>query len=57
MEDHGWKVGDQIDSSFAADGRVPLTIGGTFGENSIVGSNFVVSLDTYDGSSNSSTRS
>ena len=48
MEDHGWKVGDQIDSSFAADGSVPLTIGGTFGENSIVGSNFVVSLDTYD---------
>ena len=27
---------------------MPLTIGGTFGENSIVGSNFVVSLDTYD---------
>jgi putative ABC transport system permease protein len=48
MDDHGWAVGDEIPSQFPADGSVPLTIGGTFGENGIVGGNFVVSLDTYD---------
>ncbi len=48
MDDHGWKVGDEIPSRFPADGNVPLTIGGTFGENSVVGGNFVVSLDTFD---------
>jgi len=48
-DEQGWKTGDQIPSKFAAAGSVPLTMGGTFDENSLVGGNYVVSLDTYDG--------
>ena len=29
-------------------GKAPLVIGGTFSENSLLGTNYVVSLDTYD---------
>jgi putative ABC transport system permease protein len=48
MADQGWKVGDSIPAQFPAEGDAPLTIGGTFAENSVVGGNFVVSLDTFD---------
>ena len=48
LDERGWKVGEQIASQFAAEGDVPLTIGGTFSENSLVGGSYVVSLDTYD---------
>jgi putative ABC transport system permease protein len=48
MADEGWKVGDTIPTAFATVGKVPLVIGGTFSENSLVGTNYVVSLDTFD---------
>ena len=48
MNDEGWKVGDTIATAFATVGKAPLVIGGTFSENSLVGTNYVVSLDTFD---------
>ena len=48
MKDEGWKVGDTIATEFATVGKAPLVIGGTFSENSLLGTNYVVSLDTYD---------
>jgi len=48
MTDEGWEVGDTIATEFATVGKAPLVIGGTFSENSLLGTNYVVSLDTYD---------
>jgi putative ABC transport system permease protein len=48
MKDEGWEVGDTIATEFATVGKAPLVIGGTFSENSLLGTNYVVSLDTYD---------
>jgi putative ABC transport system permease protein len=45
--DHGWKVGDTIPSAFATKGPTPLVVGGTFGSNDLVNSNYLISLDTY----------
>ena len=47
MEDNGWAVGDELPSAFATIGDDPLTIGGTFDDNRLVG-DYVVSLDTFD---------
>ena len=48
MADENWKVGDTIPTAFATVGKVPLVIGGTFSENSLIGTNYVISLDTYE---------
>jgi putative ABC transport system permease protein len=48
MKDEGWKVGDTVPAEFAIVGKAPLEIGGTFAENSLVGGNYVISLDTYE---------
>jgi putative ABC transport system permease protein len=48
MKDEGWNVGDTIPTEFATVGKAPLVIGGTFSENSLIGTNYVVSLDTYE---------
>ena len=47
MADEGWEVGDTIPTAFATVGKAPLVIGGTFSENSLIGTNYVISLDTY----------
>jgi putative ABC transport system permease protein len=41
-------VGDTVPSEFATVGKAPLVIGGTFSDNSLINSNYLVSLDTYD---------
>jgi putative ABC transport system permease protein len=46
-KDHGWSVGDTVPAAFATTGRVDLTIGGTYSEDTMVGS-YVVSLETYE---------
>ena len=46
-KDHGWSVGDTVPAAFATTGNVDLTIGGTFSEDTMVGS-YVVSLETYE---------
>jgi putative ABC transport system permease protein len=48
LDDNGWSVGDELPSAFATTGSDPLTIGGTFDENGLIGTDYVVSLDTYD---------
>ncbi|MGZ5296696.1 MAG: ABC transporter permease [Actinomycetota bacterium] len=48
VKDEGWKVGDTVPAEFATVGKVPLEIGGTFGENSLIGGNYVISLDAYE---------
>jgi putative ABC transport system permease protein len=48
LQDNGWAVGDEIPSAFATIGSDPLTIGGTFTENSLVQGDYLVSLDTFD---------
>ena len=47
MQDNGWAVGDELPSAFATIGEDPLTIGGTFDDNRLVG-DYVVSLETFD---------
>ena len=47
LAENGWSVGQELPSAFPAGGERPLTIGGTFGVNSIV-DDYVVSLETYD---------
>jgi putative ABC transport system permease protein len=47
---NGWKVGDTIQTAFAslpAPGNAPLTVGGIFDHNEIVG-DYLISLDTYE---------
>ncbi len=44
---NGWAVGDQLPASFSTVGKVPLTIGGTFNENRLVG-DYVIALTTYE---------
>ncbi len=48
MTDENWEVGDTIPTAFATVGKAPLVIGGTFSENSLIGTNYVISLDTYE---------
>jgi putative ABC transport system permease protein len=43
---NGWAVGDTLPAAFGTVGKVPLTIGGTYKENRLVGE-YVISLDTY----------
>ena len=43
---NGWAVGDTLPAAFGTVGKTPLTIGGTYGENRLVG-NYVVSIGTY----------
>jgi putative ABC transport system permease protein len=47
MSDNGWSVGDELPAAFATVGDRPLTIGGTFDDNRLVG-DYVVSLDAFD---------
>ncbi len=47
-QQEGWKIGDALPAAFAATGSTPLVMGGTFGENRLVGGDYLVSLDTYD---------
>jgi putative ABC transport system permease protein len=44
---NGWSVGDRLPAAFATTGKAPLTIGGTYGENRLVGE-YVISLATYE---------
>ena len=44
---NGWAVGDSLPAAFGTVGRTPLMIGGTYGENRLVG-NYVVSIGTYE---------
>jgi putative ABC transport system permease protein len=46
-KDHGWSVGDTVPAAFATTGKVDLTIGGTYSEDTMVGS-YVLSLETYE---------
>jgi putative ABC transport system permease protein len=46
-KDHGWSVGDTVPAAFAKSGKVELTIGGTYSEDTLVG-HYVVSLETYE---------
>jgi putative ABC transport system permease protein len=46
-EDNGWTVGSEVPASFATVGDTPLTVGGIFTENGVVG-DYVVSLDAYE---------
>ncbi len=43
---NAWVVGDPLPAAFGTVGKAPLTIGGTYDENRLVG-NYVVSLGTY----------
>jgi putative ABC transport system permease protein len=43
---NGWAVGATLPAAFGTVGKAPLTIGGTYGENRLVG-NYVVSIETY----------
>ncbi len=45
---NGWSVGDVIPVQFESAGTVRLTIGGTFGENRLVGANYLISLDSFE---------
>jgi putative ABC transport system permease protein len=45
---NGWKVGDQIPAAFSATGDHPLRMGGTFTENRVLGSDYIMSLSTYE---------
>jgi putative ABC transport system permease protein len=45
---NGWKVGDQIPAAFSATGAHPLRMGGTFTENRVLGSDYIISLSTYE---------
>jgi putative ABC transport system permease protein len=47
-EEKGWSTGDDVAAAFATAGRVDLPIVGIFGENRLVGGDFVVSLETYE---------
>ncbi len=47
-KEKGWSVGDRIPSAFATVGKEPLTMGGTFSENRVVGGDYLVSLHTYE---------
>jgi putative ABC transport system permease protein len=47
-QENGWSVGDEIPSAFASVGKEPLTIGGTFAEQGLVGGDYLVSLETYE---------
>jgi putative ABC transport system permease protein len=46
-EKNGWAVGEQLPASFSTVGKVPLTIGGTYGDNRLLG-DYVVSLETFE---------
>ena len=49
-QDNGWKVGDTIKSAFGSlppPGDAPLTIGGIYEHNEIVG-DYLISLDTFE---------
>jgi len=45
---NGWTTGDTVPAAFATTGRAPLTVGGTFGENRLVGGDYLVSIATYE---------
>jgi putative ABC transport system permease protein len=46
-EENGWTVGSAVPASFATVGDAPLTVGGIFTENGVVG-DYVVSLAAYE---------
>jgi putative ABC transport system permease protein len=46
-QDNGWTVGSEVPASFATIGETPLTVGGIFTENGVVG-DYVVSLAAYE---------
>jgi putative ABC transport system permease protein len=45
--DNGWQIGDSVAAAFASVGRHPLTVGGIYRDNDLVG-DYVVSLATYE---------
>jgi putative ABC transport system permease protein len=45
---NGWTPGDTVPAAFATTGHVPLMVGGTFGENRLVGGDYLVSIATYE---------
>jgi putative ABC transport system permease protein len=47
-DERGWTVGDSVPAAFAAVGAHPLEIVGIFDENRLVGSDYVISLETYE---------
>jgi putative ABC transport system permease protein len=46
-KDKGWKVGDQVPTTFGKTGKTDLVVGGTYDQNQIAG-NYLIGLDTYD---------
>jgi putative ABC transport system permease protein len=48
VEEEGWTVGDTVPAAFASEGDRPLEIVGIFDENRLVGSDYVISLETYE---------
>jgi putative ABC transport system permease protein len=48
-EENGWSVGDRLPAAFATRGDVELEVGGTFAERRLVGVDYLISLDAYDG--------
>jgi len=46
-KEKGWSVGDQIPSAFPSLGDRPLTIVGTYGDNSLVG-DYLIAIDTFE---------
>jgi putative ABC transport system permease protein len=47
-DERNLRVGDTLPAEFATVGKAPLTVGGTFEENRLVGGDYVVSLETFD---------
>jgi putative ABC transport system permease protein len=48
IEEKGWTVGDTVPAAFASEGDRPLEIVGIFDENRLVGTDYVISLGTYE---------
>jgi putative ABC transport system permease protein len=44
---NGWKVGDTVPTAFASSGDLPLVMGGTFTENSLVNADYLLSIPTF----------
>ena len=46
-KEKGWKVGDEVPTTFGKTGDTDLVVGGTYEQNQIAG-NYLIGLETYD---------
>ena len=46
-KEKGWKVGDEVPTTFGKTGETDLVVGGTYEQNQIAG-NYLIGLETYD---------